>query len=53
MGLDLYNMAVELIGEVPPSCQFVYCIVAIMLLGAEIMVLLSPLLLIRAIGGRK
>lgn len=49
MSVDLYNKAVELIGEVPPSCEFLYCIGAIGLFIAMMCILLSPLILIKAV----
>lgn len=52
IGLDLYNKTVEIIGPVPASAEFIYCIGAILLFGAIIIILLSPLLLIKAVAKR-
>lgn len=52
MGLDLYAKAVEIIGEVPSSCEFLYCIGAIILFLGFIGVILSPFLIFRLVGGK-
>ena len=49
---SFYDLAVQLVGDVPPQYEIIYFIVMVALIFCALLVIMSPLLLIKSIGGR-
>lgn len=53
MNIDLYNIVLQVIGELPNEYHFIYGIALIFLIVGLVFVLISPFLLaFKVIGGR-
>lgn len=50
--INFYDLAVEIVGKVPPQYEIIYFIVTIALIFCTLLIIMSPLLLIRSLGGR-
>ena len=50
--LNFYELATILVGDVPPQYEIIYFIVTVALIFCALLVIMSPLLLIKSIGGR-
>lgn len=50
--VSFYDLAVNLVGTVPPQYEIIYFIVTVALIFCTLLIIMSPLLLFKAIGGR-
>ena len=49
---SFYDLAVQLVGEVPPQFEIIYFIVMVALIFCALLVIMSPLLLLKTMGRR-
>lgn len=50
--INFYEMSQNIVGTVPPQYEIIYFIVTVALVFCAILIIMSPLLLFKAIGGR-
>lgn len=50
--VSFYEMSKSIVGVVPPEYEILYFIVTVALIFCTLLVIMSPLLLFRSLGGR-
>ncbi len=50
--ISFYEMSKNIVGVVPPEYEILYFITTVALIFCTLLVIMSPLLLFRALGGR-